>query len=376
MLELNANLYNIIDKQNSVQDFALDYLNRTLGMFDYKGLPDSIPEDDVESIFQINGYGIVTEHNDDLIALWGSWAPPYNTYYKAENVLVANPWAKIDRTYRIQDDDEAVLIKNDPRCRGLMPIFRRYGTMMTEAQITFYRALINFRAMFVFTGDDDVDAKTAVEFMKAIEEGKAGSTVTAGYEKQIMAQPLLTSASNYITQSIEAQQYVLGMLYQQIGLQSTFNMKRERQTANETQLDEDPLRPLIDAMLEERQKGWERVNAKYGTDVEVKFKGVWAKYNPSMLDGMPGLGDLQPSEDPVDDPLAEEGTVVPEPIEEPAAEDADVVSEPIESVEDLVETVEEIVETTEEIEETVEEIREEVEDKEEVKEDEDKDSDA
>ena len=165
MLELLNNIYDFTNKEKSLADFNLDFLNRTIGMFGYRNLPDTIPEDDAEQILQINGAGIVTDHNDDLIMLWGSWAPPYNCYYKPMNVLVNNPWAKIDRTYKIQDDEEAVLIKNDPRCRGLMPIFNRAGTMMTEAQITFLRALINFRAMFVFTGDEDADAKTAKAFM-------------------------------------------------------------------------------------------------------------------------------------------------------------------------------------------------------------------
>lgn len=340
MLELGTTLYNFIDKDACVKDFSLDYLNRTLGMFDYKKLPDTIPEDDTESILQINGHQIITEHNDDLVALWGSWAPPYNVYYKPENVLVNNPWVKIDRTYRIQDDDEAVLIKNDPRCRGLVPIFRRYGSMMTEAQITFYRALINFRAMFVFTGDEDADQKTAEEFLKAIEEGKSGKMVTGGFEKQVQGQPLLAQASNYITQAIEAQQYVLGMLYQQIGIQSTFNMKRERQTANESQLDEDPLRPLIDAMLEERQRGWEKVNKKYGTDVEVSFKGVWSKYNPTLVgdgEGLPGMETIEQSDDTQQTATEQVAELLTEMVEEKTEEAIETVID--EKAEEVVEEV-------------------------------------
>lgn len=365
MLELGTKLYDIIDKDKSVGDFELDYLNRTLGMFDYANLPDSIPEDDAESILQINGHEIITEHNGDIVALWGSWAPPYNVYYKPMNVLVNNPWAKIDRTYKIQDDEEAVLIKNDPRCRGLMPIFERYGTMMTEAQITFYRALINFRAMFVFTGDEDVDAKTAEEFMKAIEAGKAGKVVTGGYEKQIQGQPLLAQASNYITQAIEAQQYVLGMLYQQIGIQSTFNMKRERQTANESQLDEDPLRPLIDAMLEERQRGWEHANKKYGLNVEVKFKGVWSKYNPNMATDGEGMIISEDKEDGGNEGLSEGSTDSEQSSEtiseEAVTEDNEAVTENAVADEENGGAVEEVKEAIEDIvEEAAKEIKEEV----------------
>lgn len=372
MLELGNQRYNIIDKDQSVNDFDLDFINRSLGMFDYKRLPDTIPEDDAESILQINGAGIVTENKEDLIMLWGSWAPPYNCYYKPMNVLVNNPWADVDRTYKIQDDEEAVLIKNDPRCRGLMPIFNRAATMMTEAQITFYRALINFRAMFMFSGDEDADAKTADEFMKALEEGKSGKMLTAGFEKQIQAQPLLAQASNYITQSIEAQQYIIAKMFnEQIGLQSTFNMKRERQTANETQLDEDPLRPLIDAMLEERQRGWDRVNKKYGTDVEVSFKGVWSKYNANMAtdgEGMP----VENNEEVVEDERLQEGpetveqgteTETSETVEEVNENDTTdtVVDEETDGT-DAVETIEAVEEIVEDIKDIVEAVTDEPED--------------
>ena len=282
MIDLNTPFYPIINKEIAQRDFVMDYLNRTLTMFEYKDLPETIPERDLELILQMHGYGIITEHNGDLVALWGGFAPPQDIYYNPENVLVNNPWANINRTYKIKDNAEAVLIRNDPLNRGLMPIFNRYGTLMTEAQITYLRALINFRAMFVFTGDDDADKKSAEIFLKKIEAGEGGTMVTGGFENGIQAQPLLTQASNYITQSIEAQQYILGMLYQQIGIQATFNMKRERQTENETNLDTDPLRPLIDAMLEERQKALKAVNEKYGTNIDVAFKGIWSKYNEQV----------------------------------------------------------------------------------------------
>lgn len=171
--------------------------------------------------------------------------------------------------------------------------------------------------------------------------------VTGGYEKQIAAQPLLAQASNYITQAIEAQQYIVSKMFnEQIGLQSTFNMKRERQTANETQLDEDPLRPLIDAMLEERQRGWERVNKKYGTDVEVKFKGVWSKYNATMLDGdgMP-IADQNATpidlsqEDGVSEPLDESTVETNEPVNEPAEPVVEAVAEVIETVKEIIDDV-------------------------------------
>jgi hypothetical protein len=329
MLELNTKQYEITNKDISQRDFVQDYLNRTLTMFSYKGLPDSIPEIDLELILQLQGYGIITEHEGELVALWGSFAPPCDIYYRPENVLVNNPWAKINKTYKVKDNTDAVLIRNDPLQRGLLPIFNRYGSLMTEAQITYLRALINFRAMFVFTGDDDADKKSAEIFLQKIEAGEGGTMVTGGFENGIQAQPLLAQASNYITQAIEAQQYVLGMLYQQIGIQSTFNMKRERQTENETNLDTDPLRPLIDAMLEERQRALEAVNEKYGTNITVEFNGLWSKYNGNnSIEGDSSIIDVTDNSnngDVVTDGLTEE-----QPTEETPTEEAPVVEVNIE----------------------------------------------
>ena len=357
-------LYDFLNKNESVKDNILDILNRTITMFKYGKLPESLPEREIELIAQTHGYGIVTDWKDELVGLWGAWAPPYDVYYRARNVLVCNPWADINKTFEIGKD--CVLFRNDPLNRGLLPVLNRYSSLMTEAEITFLRALINFRAMFVFTGDEDADKQTAEKFMENIEAGKAGSMVTGGYQNQIGAQPLLSTASNYITQAIEAQQYVLGMLYQKIGLQSTFNMKRERLTANESNLDEDPLRPLIDSMLEEREKFVDKLNKMYGTEVTVEFNSSWAKYNKSLLkdgDGILGKSESTETVEAVDTSTAEE----PENMIETTAESQEI-PDPTEDTEEEVKALEEIKEVLEDISTAIEES--------EVTEDEDKDSDA
>lgn len=352
----------VFDKEKMSKDSVLDCLNRTLTMFRYRNLPETITERDYELISQVNGNGVVAEHKDELLALQGGYMPPYDANYNAKFFKVVNPWADIDRNYEIYKDKEAVLFRNDPLDRGLLPIFSKYGAMMTESQITFVRALINFRAMFVFTGDEDMDKQAADIFMKKIEKGESGSVVTSeSAAKNVEAQPLLGNASNYITQSIESQQYILGMLYQQIGIKSTFNMKRERQTANESQLDDDPLRPLIDAMLEEREKAWDRINKRFGTDVSVEFNGLWEKYNKNILtsgDGVipedteDGSADVQPEElGPETESLEGNEVENEEVAEAETVTEAEPEADPVEAVKEVIEEV--IEKAAEEIDESL-----------------------
>ena len=70
-------------------------------------------------------------------------------------------------------------------------------------------------------------------------------------------------------------QYVKASLYNELGLQSNYNMKREAIMSGESQLDEDMLHPLIDNMLKERQDALEKVNAMFGTNISVSFNSAW-----------------------------------------------------------------------------------------------------
>ena len=74
---------------------------------------------------------------------------------------------------------------------------------------------------------------------------------------------------------IELTQYYKSNLLAEIGLNSTFNMKRERLTENEVLLNTDELLPFVENMLFERQTAVNAVNEKYGTNITVELKSVW-----------------------------------------------------------------------------------------------------
>ena len=78
-----------------------------------------------------------------------------------------------------------------------------------------------------------------------------------------------------LTNLIEYHQYLKAGLFNELGLNSNYNMKRESINSNESQLNDDMLHPLIDTMLREREEGVKRVNAMFGTDIKVSFNSSW-----------------------------------------------------------------------------------------------------
>lgn len=381
--------------------FTDNMLNRTLTMFKYRGLPETLPERELELILQINGYGIVTEHDGNVVGLWGGFAPPCDLYYRPTKVRVDNPWAKINKEYEISKD--CVLVRNDPLNRGLMPILNKYGEMLTESDITMLLSLINFRAIYGITANDDATMESGKEFLKQIAKGKQGVMMGDELQGEIKTQPFSNSSSGYLTQVIEMNQYIKGAFYQEIGLQSTFNMKRERLSEAESGMDEDCLRPLIDSMLEERQKAVAEINEKYGLNISVEFNSSWSKYNEaeevqfeySEDDGSalevetedevveteePEVEETETEEPEVETEEATEETTEEEPKEEEPEElPEEVVEKATEEIIDKVveeikeEVLEEIAEeATEETEDVTEEETEETEDEDKESEDEDK----
>lgn len=271
-------IYDVRNKLNAVQYYIDIMLNRTLSMFKYENLPDTLPEIELERILQVNGYGIITKDNDgNLVALWGGYAPPLDVYYRYKKIIVNNPWANINKEFEIGKD--CVLIRNDALSKGLMPIFKKYGTFLTEADITLYLSTINFRSIYNITASSDIEKESCELFLKNIEEGKQGVMMEEEISNGIKTNPFSTNTQGYITQIIELQQYLRGTFFNEVGLNSNYNMKRERLSSSETDLNEDGLRPLIDSMLEERQHAIKKVNEMYGTNIKVSFGSSWAQYN-------------------------------------------------------------------------------------------------
>lgn len=346
-----ATLYDFNNKERNVNYYMQTLLNKTLTMFKYTGLPDSIPEKDLELILQQRGYGIITEHNGELLALWGGDAPPLNPYYTSKKITIANPWSDITKTYTF--DEDCILIKNDPLGLGIMDIINKYASLLAECDITTKLALVNFRAIFAITAEDDNQYQSALEFLKNMENGDQGVILSNAFKDGITTQPYCNGSNNYMTQIIEMTQYIKGSFYQEIGLNSNYNMKRERLSASESGLNEDVLRPLVDSMFEERQKFLDEVNKMYGTNITIEFDSSWKQYNDEEIDETNELNSDEDTDIDIEDETTiseEENTDVSEEVsnetdvtEEDTTEDEEVSETDVELTESIVKEIKETI---------------------------------
>lgn len=265
--------FDLTDKDKITDSYIRYYLNRLQSMFVYENIPDSMPAKYLELYLLINGNVGVINKDGDLYAVAGGFGDIPNAYYIPTKYIVANPYLKVSHAYEI--DKDITVIYNDTMNVGLMPLLQRYCKLMTENLISMRIETINSRMSTIFAAADDNTKASAELYLKRIEDGKLGVIAENKLLDGINIQQGRANTSSNIINLIEMQQYLKASLYNEIGLNANYNMKREAINSGESQLNEDALTPFIDTMLRERIEGVDRVNKMFGTDISVRFNSAW-----------------------------------------------------------------------------------------------------
>ena len=263
------------NKSERVTDYILRMLNITQSMFEYEGLPETLPQRNIEVMLQTGRHICITDKatpTKELYAFNGGMGGEPDPYYLPTLYVVANPALKFSASLVIGED--CVVIRNDSMYTGLLPLLEKYATLETEVDISLKLASINARIMSLISTDDDNAFKSAMEYLKNIEDGKLGVIGESAFLNGIKVNDFAKTNST-ITQLIELKQYLRAIKFNDIGLNANYNMKRESINSNESQLNEDALLPFIEDMLKQRQEGFEEVNKKYGTNIKVKLSSSW-----------------------------------------------------------------------------------------------------
>lgn len=256
---------------------------RTNSMFEYEDLPDTIPEDIFEFYIQANGSCAVLEVNGNLYSLFGSLGGPPDPYFRPTLYVVANPALQFSKSLDVGKD--CVVVKNDTFIQGLYPMFYRYASQLAENDISIRCAQINSRLQTIISAQNGKDEAAANAFLTDLVAGKIGAIGENQFLDGIETHAASNSSPNNITQLIELQQYIKASWFNDIGLNSNFNMKREAINEAETSMNNDALIPLIDNMLKCREKAVDEINKMFSTSISVKRSGAWEfKYKEVLQD--------------------------------------------------------------------------------------------
>lgn len=264
----------IKNKDKSVNGYIRKMLAITQAMFVYKGLPDTLPQNNLENLLQTNGNVFVTEVDGKMYAFTGGLGGVPNAYNEATEYIVSNPYLQLNKSYKI--DVEGVLVKNDSGANSLLPIFGKYGVLCSDTLLSLNTCSVLSRITMLISASDDKTKQSADDFVTKILQGDFSVIGENAFFKGVNLQSISTQSANQITQLIELLQYFKASAFNEIGLNANYNLKRERLNTSEVQMNVDALNPYVDNMLQERKKAVEKINAMFGTEISVELASSWA----------------------------------------------------------------------------------------------------
>lgn len=264
----------VTEKDIALDTIIKDMFNRTLSMFKWDGLPDSIPQQFLEMYLLKNGFAFITKENDKLYCFNGGIGGEHDEYDQPTQVIVANPYLKLNKNYTFKDDTDGCICYNNLLKTSIFPLFNTYGNLIVENHITMRLANILLRNVMTISASDEKTKKSADLFMTKLEQGETsviGESAFFDGVKSIAP----SNNTNYLQQFVEYEMFLKSIWLQDIGINSNYNLQRSYIGKNEIDLNDDNLRPLVDNMLSCRLEFCERLNKKYNLNVTVDFDSIW-----------------------------------------------------------------------------------------------------
>ena len=268
--------------------FYFDFILRLLyRIFIIEGNPETVEDTFLKLMLFTTGKVTyfrgreVGEDADKLIALNCSRSDTPTVYYMPSKSLITNP--RLIKSYMLTPgtDCEIVYLSEadkynlNDQSGGLYHLIERTAIMLADNDLSINIAQKNTRLTNIVSGDtqNTVDSIRAV--IAAMYEGDPTIVVKSSLIDKLQGVPIVENSSQQnLIQLIEVQQYILAHFYEQIGICTHDQMKKERLVTAEINDNIDLAYLNIDDILVSLQEGFDRVNAMFGTNITIKINPI------------------------------------------------------------------------------------------------------
>ena len=272
------NLYNVADVESGYNYWFNKLLSFCLGMFEYDGLPDTIPAREVELNLLLTGHCVIFEKNGKLYTQPTSiYANEKSVYYYPTKATYANP---VLNTQMLNIGENAEIVYNDPlqdnifyipSDGGLRTFIARYARQLADIESTLNIYTVNMRLTSYPTASSDVVKNSLERFFEKITLGHRGIVSDNAIIEQF--RNIDISRSNIkdgITDILLARDKILEMFFRDIGVRM-YNPKKAQVNTEEIESNDQLLVISTKDMLKTRTIGFKAVNEHWGINIRVRL---------------------------------------------------------------------------------------------------------
>lgn len=248
--------------------------NILLTLFDYEGLPDSVPYYELEKLLLLTGSASMIKVKGIWYANRSGLGAELDAYYHPKKDIVVNPW--IDGGYSATldvDKGNCCLIFNNRLRTSVYDIILKYATMLTEVELSLNLSTKGVRVSNLIVANDDRTKANAEEVLRTIDEGK--NLAVIGGNIVFDAIKAIPFEVHYDIEGLtRVRQYIEKSFLKEFGI-STNNESKSQYVSDENLTWEfQPSRALISNMFNQRKDDIEKFNKMSGLNVVVKYGEV------------------------------------------------------------------------------------------------------
>lgn len=261
--------------------------NKVAEIIRLKNLGPKMDEEYIKETLILDGRVCFTEFNGFLYALGGNLGGEPDCYRIPSQFIIANPvLGSKDVKVRHLDGDQSVeglegivvgLTHVDAElsqgiAKGLYNLIYNYAGMLADNFVSLNCAQINSRVQVAYVADNKNLADTAENVLKDLYNGKPYKVLTQDILNKLTVSPVVAAGSNDIIISlIEAHATILADFWSELGIAYNSNRKRQYINRTESEMDTGALNLNLDSIINAIKSGLERVNMRFGTDIEVEI---------------------------------------------------------------------------------------------------------
>lgn len=275
-------MYDVSSVKNGYDYWYFKLLNLVINMFEYQNLPTGITKRDIEINLIMTGHAVILPKKDGtlftpLTNLFG-----YDEYYQPTWAVFANPVVVTAKRYTIHEDCEVIYnnslqdsiyyIKADS---GLSSFVSRYARQLADIEATANIYAVNSRLVSIPVSNSNSVIESLKAFFTNISLGKrAVVTDSAIVENFRNVDINRTGIKDGVNDWLIARDKILEQFFRDLGIRMT-NQKKAQVNIDEVESNDQLLLISSDDMLKERQKGIDRVNNMFGTNIKVRLNPLY-----------------------------------------------------------------------------------------------------
>lgn len=257
--------------------FRKKLVNTAASIFTWEGLPPSFDETYLNMELIENGIIGIIKENGTLYTVRGNWGGEPNEYYKPTQFIYANPVLG-SGSPTIGDNVAVIYLTTEDAnpftlSGGLSMLIDSTAMLLADNILSLNVAQKNTRAMLIADSDNEQTRNSAEQVLKALYNGEPYKVVLKKMTDSFTVNPLSTvRTADAMKQLIENHQYILSQFMQELGINSNYNMKRERLISSEVALNAECLDTLIDDIEENVNRGVDMCNSMFGTNIKFRVR--------------------------------------------------------------------------------------------------------